>query len=244
MLKIGMAVVIVLAIGCGDDGGSAGVDAPTGVDGPTCSAPKIVYVHHDGGTYTKVPLGMGSSSANTTWLLGVPTATFSAITETAGTFAMIDACVKQKLADFNIEVVSTDPGTVPHRELLWVPVQEFVDNINGVSTNIAETQCPSATDMLASSIMFAQSPLQGTNAVSDGCANAAQLIGFTFGLEATTDCRDLASQTMGCDNATRSFLDESLPCGFGSTARDCMCGGSTQNSYRVLLATAGAACAL
>ena len=66
------------------------------------------------------------------------------------------------------------------------------------------------------------------------CWNAAQAAGALLGLDHEVLAGDVMTYLAG--SLPKAFLDETAPCG-ETLARDCLCGGATQNSYQRLLAT-------
>lgn len=140
-------------------------------------------------------------------------------------------CMRELFAPFDVTIVDTDPGNVPHIEAVFggTPQQVGMDaNVAGVSPFTLDCS------IIENSVVFTF-----TNAFNftarEACEIMAQEVAHSYGL----DHELLASDPMTYlpYNGNRSFKDEAAQCG-ESTARQCGINGSVcrpnQNSVQLL----------
>ncbi len=103
------------------------------------------------------------------------------------------------------------------------------------TSNIAALDCDDAQGTPAIGIVmtdesgFFMDALTESQRVTRVALLVAQAVGFSLGLETVTDCTDVMGSPFGCPVDPTGFLDEAFTCGVDAP-RDCLCGGTTQNS--------------
>jgi MYXO-CTERM domain-containing protein len=195
---------------------------------------RIIYLNKNG-----VTLQPGNNDSRTNRsTMATQTVTIGAWNGvSATTWSATVACMRDLFSPFDVSVVETDPGAVPHMEAVFggSPTQLGMDpNVAGVSP--FTTNC----DVIENSIVFTF-----TNVIPQdarlACEIMAQEVAHSYGL----DHELLASDPMTYLQYTgnRSFKNQTAACGEDVT-RPCGIGGSTcranQNSVALLTARLGA----
>jgi hypothetical protein len=233
------SIAVGLLVACGgDDGGGTPIDAPTNpVDAAVDAmdsdafngATRILFLNRNGGTYT---IGANDSVANTQ--------SFSTNPVTAPAYPFGDPewiatrdCVAALFAPFNVNVVDVDPGAVDHVEILITTTPQTF----GLSSGVGGVAPADATCTLLErgfapvfATQFGQTDTRGV------CEVAASMAGIIYGLDWAMHCPDVMTYMSGCGD--KAFRDVTAMCG-EFQARQCRCGGTTQNSYRLLLGRLG-----
>ena len=134
-------------------------------------------------------------------------------------------CVRSTLAQYDVAVVTSDPGAVTRREVILGGSSQSVIGIGGV-WGVAPFFGGVPRD---NAIAFAFANDIGAN-VDALCWTAAKGFGALYGLDNNLHCPDLMSDTQAC--GTKTFTDFDAPCGESATPRTCNIPGSpsTQNS--------------
>jgi hypothetical protein len=149
----------------------------------------------------------------------------SAFGSSDAVWQQVMTCVKQTYAPFAITVTDVDPGNVPHWETMVAGLPTEAGQPNGVA-GVSPFSC----GVISNSITYAfANVLQGD--VNQICWTVAQETAHSFGL----DHEYLAPDPM-------TYLDGSYPKRFQNTnaqcgrnqVEACMCGGATQNSYKLI----------
>jgi hypothetical protein len=142
-------------------------------------------------------------------------------------------CVWQMYAPFDVEVTDVDPGPAPHIESMVGGTPGQVGMSQGVG-GVA----PMNTDcsVVERAIVFTFADVYGDD-VQSICETVAQESAHALGLDHEHLCQDPMTYLYGC--GAKSFQDVDADCGEYS-ARECMCGGTTQNSVQTLLQILGA----
>jgi hypothetical protein len=190
-----------------------------GADGP----PGIIYLNRCAAGCTITP-GDDDSRVNTSSIID-RTIRVSAFDKGDAEWQEVVRCVQRVYQPFNIRVVDQDPGAVPHHEAIVAgePVESgFPEEYGGVA--------PSACTEIPNSITYSFANVWYS--ALDICETVAQETAHAFGLDHAMLCDDPMSYLAPC--GPRSFQDEEADCGEKS-ARDCWCGGTTQNSFRWIL---------
>lgn len=187
------------------------------------AAPTIIYMNRMGGIYTP---GDNDARTNHSTIPG-RTSQVQPWTVSAAGWAEVMDCMREQFAAFNVVVTDVDPGNVPHIESVVAGYPQDVgmgSGVGGVS--------PFTDDcgVIPNSIVFTFARVYGT-AYRDICETAAQEVSHSFGLDHEYECRDPMTYLSGCGD--KSFQDTAAPCGEYS-ARECWCGGTTQNSVAML----------
>jgi hypothetical protein len=188
---------------------------------------RVIYMNKNGVTLTP---GNNDSRTNRSTIASQST-TLAAWNVSAANWQAVMSCTRDLFARFDVQVVDTDPGNVPHIEAVFggSPTQlGLPNNVAGVS--------PFTTDcsIIENSVVFTF-----TGAFNftprEACEIMAQEIAHSYGL----DHELLASDPMTYlnYNGNRAFQDQAAACG-ESTQRPCGINGSTcrpnQNSVTLL----------
>jgi hypothetical protein len=208
----------------------SGVDFVLEADPNNLAAPTIVYLNRCVGGCT-VRAGFDSSINNTSSI--VPgTGTLAPFALGDQRFAELAACIANVFSPFNIRVTTTDPGNVPHHENMVVPSGNPI-GYNDVSTGGVS---PFSCGVINNAITFTfTNYFDGDFAAI--CDATAMEIAHSFGLEHEMDCRDPMTYLPACGQ--KFFVDAEVSCGELS-AQPCECrGGTTQNSFQLLLGALG-----
>lgn len=144
------------------------------------------------------------------------------------------ACVRENYAPFGIDVVTTDPGNVPHFEAVvaGLPTQiAYPDGVAGVS--------PYTCEVIPNAITYTFANVAPNDALAL-CWTASQESAHAFGLEHAMLAGD--AMTYVVNPPRKRFLDE-MGCigsqGCCQPALECRCNRTQINSYRRLLAVLG-----
>lgn len=215
------------------DAASAGIDFQLARVGGAIPVPPLVYVNRCAGGCVVIP-GPDNSISNRSSLVS-SVRTISPYSHGDAAFESVMRCIRTTFAPFHIAVTSTEPGAVPHRELMLGGTPEQL----GVSSNVAGIAPWQCGIPLNNAIAFAFAQLYDATDVVDQCELATHEIGHLFGL----DHESLAIDTMSYSPALselRHFVDAPSTCGVGAPER-CYCESpiTTQNTYRKLRTVAG-----
>jgi hypothetical protein len=231
MLRCVLGLVVVVAA-CGDDGGSSKpIDAPN-IDVPACTpsgTTQTLYLNFAGGTYMKgTPEDAVTNTSNALDM----TRTLPAWSQANA--AAIKTCMTTALADFNLDVVDVDPGTVAHHEIAFTTVHWSEPGISSLSNNGCGTPNPK-------SLAFVFGDPIGPDATA-ACENAvSQFASASTGLDHSMDCHDaLGTYQTAC--GPKTFLDIGVQCG-DFQAHVCTCTSQqVQNSFRRMVLIHGRRC--
>lgn len=237
--------LVVCLASCGDDGGSAVVDAPTVHDAPPDSPPDacvagnpaahVIYLHKGGGMYLT---GGDDAGMNKTTILSADKTIPAPIVD-ATEWTNFVTCFTSKFAPFAVTITEVDPGTAPHMELVVIDNAQTIGFQQGVF-GLAPYSCDTSMNGAVhdKSIAF----LMWDAGVTERCQTGAQMVGNLFGLDHAFSCPDLMTYLGSCgpsDNKT--FTDTDVPCG-ETSARTCSCGKATQNAFQTIAKTTGLSC--
>ncbi len=190
------------------------------------ATPHLLYINFDGGTYTP---GNNNSSTNTSSIIN-STRQIQPWGSSSQRAAVL-SCIKDQFAPFNITVTDQDPGQTQHIEGVVAGSPQDIGMQSGVG-GVSPFTC----GVIDRSIAYTFAEVYG-NATREICETAAQEIAHSFGLDHEYLCEDPMTYLTGCGN--KMFRDQDVSCGEYS-ARSCQCGGSSQNSYQMLLTLLGA----
>lgn len=135
------------------------------------------------------------------------------------------ACVRDMFAPFEVQVVESDPGNVPHMEgVFGGTAQPFGAPLNTIALASHKSDC----GVIENSIVFVFTDSIKQDA-QFACELVAQALGHSYGLNREL----LASDTMSTLPTTgpRTFQDQSAACG-DTTPQPCC--GADQNSFAFL----------
>ena len=146
--------------------------------------------------------------------------------------AVID-CLRDVYSPYNVEIVTEDPGPeVFHHEAILAGSPDEIglpDNVGGIA--------PASCEPLNNVISFSFANALGED-VEGMCWTVAQESAHSFGLpNHVYDCLDPMTYLEGpCGR--KYFRNRAIECG-EFEPKECVCGGSEQNSHRELLRTFG-----
>lgn len=152
-------------------------------------------------------------------------------------FASVVACIRTTFAPYFAAVVASDPGNVPHRELMLAGEPGNIGQPVGIG-GIAPWNCGIP---FPNAIAFAFTGPMSASDLKGQCEVATHEIGHLLGL----DHESLAVDTMSygqVPDELRRFIDEPSPCGTSPGFPEaCYCGASPspQNSHQTLRAEIG-----
>ena len=221
---------LLLACACGGDGSKA-IDAAIGDASPdACAASHTIFLNRGGGTYT---VGPDDATMNKSSAIG-QTRTLPPPTTVDADWTAVMTCVTSKLSTFPITVTDQDPGTAQHVEVVVLDSGNQ-NGVPGLTAGAPSTPCAGGFGTAAkNTIAFAV--WQGTNA--NRCWDLSMAIGYTLGLDNVLPCEDLMSQNPSCSIPGKAFTNVDQPCG-DTAARNCRCGGTTQNAAQRIAANVG-----
>ncbi|HEU0037497.1 MAG TPA: Ig-like domain-containing protein [Kofleriaceae bacterium] len=207
---------------------------PTGDTTALVAQSRILYLNKNGVTLSP---GNNDSRTNRSSIVSAQT-TIQPWAVSATTWTATVACVREIFAPFDVQVVETDPGNVPHIEAIFGGSPGQVGLPNGVAgVSPFTTDC----SIIENSIVFTFTDVIPADARL-ACEIQAQEIAHSFGL----DHELLASDPMTYlpYNGNRAFQNQTASCG-EDVSRPCGIGGSVcrpnQNSVTLLTERLGAA---
>lgn len=148
-------------------------------------------------------------------------------------FDQAAACVRHVLLPFDIRVVANDPGTTQRREIMLTTTSQTLGFPQGVSES-----SPYTGNSMENTIGFVfATTLAGD--VDRICESSARVIGVLYGLDFVTSCTDVMTSRTGCGE--KSFTDAVSECDgtLLGTPGQCILGNTTQNSFAMMLNSAG-----
>jgi hypothetical protein len=199
---------------------------------PAVAASRTVYLNKNGVTLTP---GINDSRLNRSTVV-TQTTSIPPWNPSASTWSEIVTCMREVFAPFDISIVDTDPGTVPHIEAVFGGTPALL----GVATNLAGIS-PFTSDcaVIENSIVFTF-----TGALPADprllCEVQAQEVAHSYGLDHVLLAADL--MTYLPYEGRRWFQNMNASCG-EDKARPCGLNGSTcrqtQNSVSLLIERVG-----
>ncbi len=211
-------------------------EAFTAAGGPTTSP--ILYVNRCRGGCAFTKSAVSDAISNQTIIGGVQAGTRMNLTEFAYDETVWNAtvdCIKRVYQPFNVTVVTEDPGNTAHHEAVLAGrgSEMGLSNVLGIAPLDSST-CRPQNNVV--SFSFAND--HGPSAV-DMCWTVAQESAHAYGLDHEFECTDaLTYLPISQCLPQKYFRNLDAKCGEFS-ARNCICGGTTQNSHQRLLAVHG-----
>jgi len=206
-------VVLGLVLGCG------GSDAtPTDI----ACRPAILYLNANGGAYDTGTFddAIQNLSLLVDGPMQLPPYSRSDFDETA-------ACIRGGLAPFPIEIVETDPGAVPHVEIVFTTT--YWAGPAG-TTMVVPSSCRPGHQL---EFVFGNALPTAVRACQMALIGYAEM---TANLSIGANCNDFVDLSQDC-TPTRSFVDEEVPCvDTSGQPTTCRCGGTTQNTFAAMTA--------
>lgn len=211
-----MRWLLVILAACGGGGGDGTADA-------TCQPP-VLYLNRIGGAYDRG--AVDNAGMNLSTIVDAPL-TLAAYPHDAIEWAATASCIRAALQPFPIAVVETDPGAIPHTELVFTT--SYWAGSAGV-THVIPDSCRPNHEL---GFVF------GSAIATDARACQIAMIAFaqmTAQLSYGANCRDFVDRSMDCV-PERTFTDETVDCVDANAQKiACRCGGTTQNTYRAIAA--------
>jgi MYXO-CTERM domain-containing protein len=213
---------------------AAGLAAAGDGTGAATAASRTIYLNKNGVTLTP---GVNDARINRSTVVTQQVA-IAPWNVSAATWTSTVNCIREVFAPFNVNIVETDPGNVPHIEAVFggTPTQlGLASNLAGVSPFTADCA------VIENSMVFA---FTGSGAISTdsklACEVMAQEIAHSYGLDHTLQSADI--MTYLPHDGRRWFQNTNASCG-EDKARPCGLNGSTcraaQNSVAVLTERVG-----
>jgi len=188
----------------------------------------IIYLNPCWGGCTVTP-GTNNSVTNRSSIV-YQTSTLSQFNAGQAAWDAVVDCVAAMYEPFDIVITDQDPSPANHFEAMVAGSPQqlgFDSQTGGVS--------PWTCGVINNAITFTFANIYG-GSVQSICEVVAQETAHAFGLEHEYLCEDPMTYLYGC--GAKSFQDVNARCGEGY-ARNCECGGSTQNSVQSILAVFG-----
>lgn len=185
----------------------------------------MLYLNRDGGDYEAG--NFDDASSNRSVLLDAPLQ-LGPFPHDDITWQSVVSCVRTGLAPFPIEIVETDPGLVPHVEIVFTT--SYWDGPAG-TTFVIPASCRPGHEL---AFVFGDATPTDARACQMALAGYAQM---TANLSIGDNCLDFLDLSADCA-PNRSFVDEEVPCvnSLGQPI-ECRCGGTTQNTFAAMSAT-------
>jgi hypothetical protein len=222
----------------------AGMVADAATGSPDAAAPALTIVlSFDGETLVSGTADDPATNSSQLISPGNSPATIppfdAAVMETAKprgeVIADITSGVRALFAPFDVVVQTSRPAG---RDYVLIVVGGASSDAGAPSgaANLAALDCDNAAGFAAIGLAFTSeanvfSGLAYEARVGRASALIAAAVGNTLGLDLVTDCPDVMASPFLC--SMQSFTDSFLTCGV-QTPRDCVCGGTTQNSVQKL----------
>jgi len=146
------------------------------------------------------------------------------------------ACIADRLAPYDIEITEVEPAAGPYNEIVMTGSgpTDF-----GLTAGIFSNNPFNCGNLLQYNIVMLFSGISGDTA-AEQCDVAAFSVGKLAGLDNVMTCQDPVTFLSGCTKLGYQDLD--MNCG-EFTARDCLCGGTTQeNHHQLMLERLGQSC--
>ncbi len=202
----------------------------------------IIFMHRCGSanpcTVQRAGSNSSTASPDRSTIIGVSQGTLGAFSRGDTVWNNTMQCMHEVFSPFGVTITDQDPGSQPHYEIMvgGSPTQlGFDSGVGGVS--------PATCGTIPSSLVFVFD-VWGNN-YNEICATAAQEMAHSWSLDHEADASD--PMTYYSYNGRRHFKDAPVRCGSdcsngsaygiqcGGTnnqERNCVCGGSTQNSVQ------------
>ena len=203
---------------------------PPGVSALTTSS-KVLYVNDCLPNGCAVTRGTTSSITNTSSIASANT-TMSAWSHGPEAWAQVIECVKETFAPFDITVVTTNPGTAPHFEVMAGGTsQELNPSIEGAGGIAPSINCSANRNNQLAFVFAGQ-----TSNRQYLCNAIVHEAGHMYGLSHSLDARD--PMTYMQLSQPKEWTNAPQTCGT-ETPQSCSCFSGQQNSFLSLMDTFG-----
>ncbi|MBE7454543.1 MAG: hypothetical protein HS111_38505 [Kofleriaceae bacterium] len=206
----------------------------------------IIYLNRCTGGCTFTKSSINDATSNQTIIGNVDPGTTMMITEFAHSEAvwteLVD-CVRAVYSPYDVEIVTEDPGLVPHHEAVVAGRAADINRpgVLGVAPLDSNT-CEPKNNVISFSLANDHGSGAGLTLAQHICWTVAQESAHSFGLDHAFDCTDpltyMATTQSGGPCGVKFFRNKLLDCG-EFESRDCICGGTKQNAHSKLLAVHG-----
>jgi hypothetical protein len=152
-------------------------------------------------------------------------------------------CMRDVYSPYDVMITDVDPGQTPHHEAIVAGrgSDMMLTGVLGVAPLDSGT-CEPKNNVISFTYANQHGPQAGLSIAQHLCWTAAQESAHAFGLDHALDCSDpltyLFTTPSGGNCGTRFFRNKLIDCG-EDIARNCVCGGTKQNSHAKLLAVHG-----
>ncbi len=196
------------------------------------AAPRTIYLNRNGATYQvgSTPTNSAANTANRD-ILGFSGTVVIPPLLTGFNWANISTCVKTHFAPYNIRVVEVEPTSGQYIEAVvggdGTEVGAGPNQLFGIAS--ADNFCGVTETGIA--FTFSEVHRNVPRKDEELCATIAHEVGHLLALEHETLAIDLMSYVLIADSGTKTFANQSVPCGTEpGMPRSCSCGGSNTNS--------------
>ena len=199
-------------------------------DGVSAAISNVIYLNNCKPNGCPVTPGNNDSRTNRSTIPRQPS-TVQPFAYSDQVWNQVVECVRHTYAPFGVNIVTERPASGEYHMAIVAGVPQNVQMQQGVG-GVSPFSC----GYIPNAISFSFSNVYGPD-VDDICWTVAQETAHSWGLDHKFDNRDPMTY-LSSGPSRKTFQDEAGPCGEFS-ARSCMCGGSTMNSYQKILATFG-----
>ena len=198
----------------------------------------IIYANRcrGGCTFTK---GTFSDAITNTTIIGPGSAgttfTLSEFAQSEQVWNDAITCLREAYAPYDVQIVTDDPGNVPHHEAIIAGTSAEIGRageVLGVAPLDAST-CEPKNNVISFSLANSH-PADGLYL----CWTIAQETAHSYGLDHAFECTDPMTY-IPTPCGQKFFRNKLSPCGENGP-RQCLCSGTTQNSHAKLLSVHGA----
>jgi hypothetical protein len=153
------------------------------------------------------------------------------------------ACIRAVYSPYDVMVTDVDPGQTPHHEAVVAGrgSDMMLTGVLGVAPLDSGT-CEPKNNVISFSYANQHGGGGGLSTAQHICWTVAQESAHAFGLDHALDCSDPLTYLLTLPNGgscgQKYFRNKLIDCG-EDAARNCVCGGTKQNSHAKLLAVHG-----
>ena len=205
-----------------------GGQLPVGARPARTNISHVIYINNCMPNGCQVRPGNDDARANTSSIASSPT-TLSAYPWGDASWKSLVKCMEDTYSLFDLQIVTEDPGNVPHSEVMFGGKSTDFDpsfEAGGVAPYLS---CGATEDNGLSFVFAAQ-----TSSLDFLCWAGVQESSHVFGLDHQLEAKD--PLTYLYPPYHKEFQDVDAPCGeVRGQARECYCGGTTQNTTQYLL---------
>lgn len=205
-------------------------DAGPTADARPCMGVSTVFFNFDGGTYS--PGTQNDPITNTTTILNSETVAAPADL-TSDAIGDIVACARQLVTPYNIRIVTSDPGTIPHHEIVFTDSLPTDFGFDNTIVSVSPFQCFPFFNV---GFVFSSAYGEMTRLL---CEEGVRYIMVAASIDHLYDCKQISTYLSGCGD--KGIYDEDTPCG-EYEERECFCGETTTNPHEAMLDRFGPAC--